>query len=400
MVIKHYRLMKRSLCLAGAAISLIVAGRASAQDTLSGNVDGRVNVVSTAVPFLRISPDARSGGMGDAGIALSPDANAVFWNLSKLPFAREDAAASVTYTPWLTELVNDVFLATLSGYKKLDDQQAIGASLRYFSLGNLDLMDVIGQPQGTFNPREFAFDAGYARKLSDNWSVGLALRYIYSNLASGQVSPGGQTYKAGQAVAGDVSAFYTRDIDQANGQTGNISAGLTITNMGNKISYAANGQKNFIPTNLGIGGAYTSQLDEFNKITVALDLNKLLVPTPPSPRDSSGMVKYSNEGVVQGIFNSFSDAPGGFREEMQEVIYSLGLEYWYNNLFAVRAGYFHEAPNKGDRQYFTVGLGLKYNIFGLNFSYLVPSGSGVNRNPLSNTLRFSLIFDLSPKPQQ
>lgn len=393
--------MKHPLLLAGSVVLAFFAGNANAQDTIGGGVgiDGRVNVVSTAVPFLRISPDARSGAMGDAGIALSPDVNSVFWNLSKLPFAKEDAAAAVTYTPWLTELVNDVFLATLSGYKKLDDYQAIGASLRYFSLGNVDLMDVIGQPQGTFNPREFAFDAGYARKLSDNWSIGMALRYIYSNLASGQAAPGGQTYKAGQSVAGDVSAYYTNDLDYGNGQTANVSFGLAITNMGTKISYANNGQRNFIPTNLGIGGAYTQQLDEYNKITLALDLNKLLVPTPPAPSDSSGNEKYNNEGVVQGMFNSFSDAPGGFREEMQEVIYSVGLEYWYNDLFAVRAGYFHEAPNKGDRQYLTVGLGLKYNLLGLNFSYLVPSGSGVNRNPLSNTLRFSILFDLSPKQQ-
>jgi Type IX secretion system protein PorV len=356
------------------------------------SVDGRSNVVNTAVPFLRITPDARSGAMGDAGIAISPDANSTYWNLSKLPFAEKDAAASVTYTPWLTQLVNDVFLADLSGYKKIDDNQAIGASLRYFSLGTVQFTDIYGNDQGQFHPREFAFDAGYSRKLSDNFGLGIALRYIYSNLASG-ASTNGETYKAGQAVAGDVSFFYTNTIDYNSGGSGTWSFGATLTNVGNKISYTnSSTDKNFLPTNLGLGSAYTAQIDELNKITFALDLNKLLVPTPPSPNDSLGLINYSNIGVVDGMFKSFS-APGGFQQEMQQVTYSIGAEYWYNDLFAVRAGYFHESKYDGNRQYFEAGLGLKYNSFGINFSYLIPSGSGVEQNPLSNTLRFSLLFD-------
>ncbi|HEX5555566.1 MAG TPA: type IX secretion system outer membrane channel protein PorV [Chitinophagaceae bacterium] len=371
------------------------------QGISTDNLDGRQNAINTAVPFLRISPDARSGSMGDAGIALSPDANAVYWNLAKLPFAKNDAGASVTYTPWLTDLVNDVFLAYLSGYKQLDDMQAVGASLRYFDLGNVQFTNILGQPQGNFHPREFSFDMGYARKLSDNWSMGVALRYIYSNLAGGS-SQGTTTFKAGQAVAGDISGFYTSETDYTGGQSGTWNFGLTITNIGTKISYSDNGQfKNFIPTNLGIGGAYTEQFDEYNKITFEIDINKLLVPTPDTGMlDADGNPAYLDQSVVSGIFHSFTDAPGGFHEEINELMYSAGVEYWYNNLFAVRAGYFNENKHKGDRKYFTLGLGLKYNSLGINFSYLVPSGSGVQRNPLSNTLRFSLLFDLGKSNNQ
>jgi hypothetical protein len=359
------------------------------------DVDGRVNTINTAVPFLRISPDARGGSMGDVGVASSPDANATYWNLAKLPFARNDAGASVTYTPWLTDLVNDVFLAYLSGYKQLDEDQTVAASLRYFDLGNVQFTNMYGQDQGQFHPREFSFDAGYARKLSDNWSMGIALRYIYSNLASG-TSIDGVTFKPGQAVAGDISAFYTNAIDYANGQSGTWNFGVAITNLGSKISYSNNAQfKNFIPSNLGIGGSYTQDFDEYNKISFEVDINKLLVPTPDTlDLNNNQVLDYSEQSVVSGVFHSFSDAPGGFKEEMNELMYSVGMEYWYNNLFAVRAGYFNENKRKGDRKYFTLGLGLKYNVFGINFSYLVPSGSGVQRNPLSNTLRFSLLFDL------
>jgi hypothetical protein len=376
------------------------SGRTFAQDSIPvSGLDGRVNVVNTAVPFLRISPDARSGAMGDAGVAISPDANAIFWNLSKLPFAEEEGAISATYTPWLTQLVNDVFLGTVSGYKKLDDQQAIAASLRYFSLGSVQFTDIGGNPTSQFNPREFAVDAGYSRKLSDNWGVGITLRYIYSNLASGQYQ-GGETFKAGQAVAGDISFFYTNHFDYDNGGSGTWSFGAAITNIGEKISYTTDGsEKNFLPTNLGLGGAFTSQIDELNKITFTLDLNKLLVPTPPVNPTDSAMKAYTNISVVDGIFKSFGDAPGGFKDELQEVTYSLGIEYWYNNLLAIRGGYFHENKYKGDRQYFTAGLGVIYNNFGLNFSYLVPSGSGIERNPLSNTFRISLMFNLGQQAQ-
>ncbi len=354
----------------------------------SGDLDGRTNTINTAVPFLRISPDARSGAMGDVGVAISPDANSTYWNLSKLPFASKNAGVAVTYTPWLKELVNDVFLANLSGYIKLNENEAIGSSLRYFSLGTIQFTDFSGAYLNDYRPREWAFDAGYARKLSDNWSIGLALRYIYSNLASGEIN--GNVIKPGKAFAGDVSAFYTKDYEKDNGTVNTWNFGVAITNVGTKISYTQSAlNKDFIPTNLGIGTAYTFGLDEYNKITLALDMNKLLVPTP----DSTGA--YKEKGTVEALFSSFGDAPGGFSEELKELMFSAGAEYWYNNMFAVRAGYYNESKDKGNRKYFTAGIGIKYDVFGLNFSYLVPSGTGIQRNPLSNTLRFTLSFDLS-----
>lgn len=375
-----------SICLCAS----VVAEGQIATDSL----DGRVNTINTAVPFLRISPDARSGAMGDVGVALSPDANAIFWNLSKLPFAASPAGGAVTYTPWLKELVQDVFLATVSGYKKLSENEAISGSLRYFSLGTIYFTDIAGNSQGQFRPREFAIDGGYARKLSDHWSVAVALRYIYSNLASGQTQSG-QSIKPGQAGAGDISAFYTKEKSRDNGIKDTWNFGVAISNLGSKISYTQSAvNKDFIPTNLGIGTAYTRQFDQYNKITLSLDINKLLVPTP----DSAG--RYKDKSVLQGVFSSFTDAPGGFREELHELMYSSGVEYWYNDQFAVRAGYFNEHKTKGNRKYFTVGIGVKYNELGLNFSYLVPSGSGIQRNPLSNTLRFSLLYDFGNKKEK
>lgn len=366
----------------------------SAQITNPGQTDGRTNAVNTAVPFLRITPDARSGAMGDVGVALSPDAYSIYNNLSKLPFAEKNAGIAVTYTPWLKELVNDVFLASLTGYTKLNDKEAISGSLRYFSLGTINFTDLTGNPNGDFHPREFALDAGYARKLSDHFSIGLTGHYIYSNLAGGQSTNDG-IIKAGKSFAVDLSGFYTKEFEKSDGLVNRLNIGMAISNIGTKISYlgsAAN--KDFLPTNLGIGTAYTISLDESNQLTFALDINKLMVPTP----DSSGA--YKEKGTLQGMFSSFTDAPGGFKEEMQELMYSVGAEYWYNQQFAVRAGYFNENKFKGNRKYFTAGIGVKYDIFGLNFSYLVPSGTGIQRNPLSNTLRFTLTFDLGPRDEE
>jgi hypothetical protein len=383
---KNYMIRKVTLSLVFISCTFISL-KTSAQIS-TGDLDGRTNTINTAVPFLRISPDARSGAMGDVGVALSPDANSNYWNLSKLPFATTTSSVAVTYTPWLKELVNDVFLANLSGYYKLNDIEAVGASLRYFSLGTINFTDITGTPTYDYRPREWAFDAGYARKLSDNLSIGLALRYIYSNLANGDIN--GRVIRPGKAFAGDVSLFYTKDFEKDDGTVNTWNLGMAITNVGTKISYTQSAQyKDFIPTNLGIGTAYTIGMDEYNKITFALDINKLLVPTP----DSSGA--YRDKGVVESIFTSFGDAPGGFSEELKELMFSVGAEYWYNNTFAVRAGYYNENKYKGNRKYFTAGIGIKYDVFGLNFSYLVPSGTGIQRNPLSNTLRFTLSFDLS-----
>lgn len=350
-----------------------------------------INVVTTSVPFLRISPDARAGAMGELGIATSPDANSAFWNLAKTPFNTQKAGVSVNYTPWLKSLqLNDVYLAALSGFYKIDDVQALTASLRYFNLGNIQFTDLLGNPLSQYRPREFAFDAGYSRKLSDKLGIGIALRYINSNLASGDPNGTGTIYKAGTAIAGDISIFHTNLKESGEG----LNWGVTLSNLGSKISYTSDAnQQDYIPANLGLGIAYTKVFDETSKLTFGLDLHKLLVPTPPAAGDSAGLVDYRSKGVVGSWFSSFGDAPGGFSEEIKEFQASIGAEFWYNNQFAFRAGYFYENPSKGNRQYFTLGAGLKYEMFGLNFSYLLPSGSGTNQNPLSNTLRFGVTFD-------
>jgi hypothetical protein len=351
----------------------------------------RLNVVTTAVPFLRISPDARTGGMGDLAMATAPDANSGFFNLAKIPFNESQGGIGVTYTPWLKDLgLNDVYLASLAGYYKFDELQAINASVRYFSLGNIQFTDNLGNDLNTFRPREFGIDVGYSRKLSEKMGIGVGLKYIYSNLAGGAAT-NGSNYKAGTAVAGDLGFFY--DGKSAGGS--GWAFGVAMTNLGSKIAYTDNAdQKDFIPANLGLGTTYTKVFDEQNKISFGLDLNKLLVPTPPAEGDQVALEAYRKKSVVGSWFSSFNDAPDGFSEELKEFQISVGGEYWYNNQFALRAGYFYEDKTKGNRKYFTMGVGIKYNIFGLNFSYLLPSGSGVNRNPLSNTLRFSLLFDL------
>ena len=349
-----------------------------------------VNTVTTSVPFLRISPDARSTGMGETGIATSADAYSGFWNLAKTPFATKNTSIGVTYTPWLSELdLQDVFIASLSGYHKLDDDQAISLGLRYFSLGKIDFTDFNGNPIGSNSPKEYAVDLGYSRKLGEKSGLGVGLRYISSDLASG--SYGGVTYKKGSSVAGDLHYYHHGLKVDGSG----FNWGATLSNLGAKIGYTEDdNQKDFIPANLGLGGAYTKVFDADSKVTFALDLNKLLVPTPPSLSDSAGLANYRSKGVVSSWFSSFGDATNG-GEEIREITASVGAEYWYKEQFAFRAGYFYENPDKGNRKYFTLGAGLKYNTLGLNFAYILPSGSGTNRNPLSNTLRFSLVFDLA-----
>ena len=351
------------------------------------------NVVTTAVPFLRISPDARAGSMGDLSLATDPDASSSYFNLGKVPFNTSAGGLNITYTPWLKKIVNDVYLASLAGYYKLDDQQAISASFRYFSLGNIQLTDAFGNNLNSVNPKEYGFDLGYSRKLSDRMGLGIGLKYIYSNLAQGVSG-----YKAGTSVAGDIGLYYNGHNEAGQGW----AIGAAMTNLGAKIGYSNNAdEKDFIPANLGLGTTYTRVFDESNKLSFGVDINKLLVPTPPkfsdpnnpTHEDSVRLENYRKKGVVASWFSSFGDAPGGFSEELKEFTVSTGLEYTYNNQFALRAGYFYENKFKGNRRYFTTGIGIKYNVFELNFSYLVPSGSGVTQNPLSNTLRFSLVFN-------
>lgn len=383
--------LKLTMLIAGA---IILTKTNLAQISLgSGTGDDYLNTVTTAVPFLRIAPDARSGGMADVGIAISPDANSIFWNASKTVFIDNDHpyGLSMTYTPWLSNLVNDIYLAYLSGYWKVDDLQALSTSLRYFSLGSITFTDASGNVLQDFRPNEFAFDVAYSRKLADNFSAGLTLKYLFSNLATDQVVNGVQI-KPAMGVAADISMFYTNKFDTGD-KDSEIGLGVNISNIGNKVTYTSSIEKDFIPTNLGLGAAYTVNFDNYNKLTLALDINKLLVPTPDTTdADNDGIPDFKEESVVSGMLGSFSDAPNGFSEELNEFIINTGLEYWYDNKFAVRTGYFYEDPTKGGRQFFTVGLGLRYNVFGLDFSYLVPTSN--NQNPLDNTLRFTLIFNL------
>jgi len=352
-----------------------------------------LNVVTSAVPFLRISPDARAGGMGDVGIATNPDANSMFWNLAKTPFAKAKSGLSLTYTPWLKDLgLNDVYLASMAGYYKIDDQQAVSGSLRYFSLGNITFTDFSGNELNSFRPRELGFDVGYTRKLNEKLSIGVAGRYIYSNLVGGAAgTTNGTTYKAGTSVAADFSIY--KDGSGKDGE--GLSWGVVLSNLGTKIGYTNDAQgKDYIPANLGVGFAYTTIPDESNRITFAIDINKLLVPAPPIATgdfstDSLNLSEYRNKSVFNSWFSSFGGGGG-----LKKLQVSLGAEYVYNEQFAVRAGYFYEDASQGNRKYFTFGAGLKYNVIGINLSYLVPSGNGVTRNPLSNTLRFGLTFDL------
>ncbi len=362
-----------------------------------------VNTITTAVPFLLITPDSRAGAMGDAGVASSPDANSIHWNASKLAFIDKNVGFSVSYTPWLRNLVPDIYLAYLSGYKKIDKSQVIAASLRYFSLGNIAFTDIVGTPTGNWTPNEFALDVAYSRKLSENFSGGMSLRYIYSNLTGGIPLENGQTSHAGMAVATDISGYYQKELDLSKKKS-LLAFGLNISNIGNRISYTETGNKDFIPINMRLGGSLKVDLDQYNTISILADMNKLLVPTPPIyKKDSMGqpviqdgqpVIAYGrsgNVGVASGVFGSFNDAPGGYKEELHEINYSFGLEYWYDKQFAVRTGYFYEHPTKGDRQYLTFGAGLKYNVFGLDFAYVVPTSS--RTSPLQNTLRFTLLFD-------
>ncbi|HKG07172.1 MAG TPA: type IX secretion system outer membrane channel protein PorV [Pedobacter sp.] len=352
---------------------------------------GESNNIVTAVPFLLITPDARAGSMGDAGVAIQPDANAMSINPSKIAFLDRQYGFSVSYSPWLKALVPDINLAYLSGFYKLDESNTIGSSLRFFSLGEIQFVDINQQDLGIYSPNELAFDVTYAKRFGESFSLGTALRYIRSSLSSGQFVAG-QEIRAGSALAVDISAYYKKPTVLF-GTDAIVSGGINISNIGTKISYVSGGGgKNFLPANLKIGGASTFLIDDFSQFTFALDLNKLLVPTQPV-YDGEGKIiagKDPDRSVPSGIFGSFSDAPGGFSEELKEVNIAAGMEYWYNQQFAFRAGYFYENPGKGNKRYFTVGAGLKYNVFNIDFSYLM---ANAQKSALTNTLRFTLLFN-------
>ncbi len=393
--------MRKILTLSVLAIcGILIAQNAQAQCVNGINkVTGEkcANAVVSAVPFLRIVPDSRGGALGDAGIATTADANSMHYNPSKMAFVDKNVSISATFTPWMRALgLNDVYLAYLAGYKKLDDRQAIGFGLRYFSLGSIDFTDDSGNPLGTGQPNEFEISAGYARKLSEKLSAGVAAKFIFSSLATG-VQVEGVEIRPAVAGAADLSLTYKTPMNFSD-KKADFTLGLAITNLGNKVTYTQSNIRDYLPTNMGLGTAYRMHLDEFNTLTFTADFNKLLVPTPcddPDPlicdTDEDEVADYRQQSPIGGIFQSFGDAPGGFQEELKEITVGAGVEYWYDDQFAVRAGYFNENYSKGNRKYFSVGLGLKYQIFGLNFSYIVPTTN--RRNPLDNTLRFSLLFD-------
>ena len=359
-------------------------------------------VITTAVGFLSISPDARAAAMGDAGAAIAPDANSIHWNAGKLAFVENSIGFSLNYTPWLGKIVDDMSLSYLSGYYKLTDDQAVGMELRYFDLGDIDLFNDNGDPTGSVRPREFAIGGTYSRKLSEKLGVGVSLRFIHSNISQ-NIAAIGDDSKPGTSVAGDIAVYYNTDL-QMGASTSKLAFAGSISNIGGKISYLNDETKDFLPTNLRLGTAWTANFDAYNTITLSLDFNKLMVPTPPiyetaadgniifdpngDPIIAKG--KDPDRGVISGMFGSFFDAPDGFSEEMQEVMISFGAEYWYNQLFAARAGYFYENANKGNRKYFTVGLGFRYQVFGIDFAYLIPTEQ---EHPLAETLRFSLLFN-------
>lgn len=356
----------------------------------------RFNSIRTAVPFLLITPDARVGAMGEAGVAIAPDANSLAVNPSKIAFLEQQSGFSISYSPWLKNIASDINLGYLSGFYKLDANSTIGSSLRYFSLGKIQLTDVNQQDLGTFSPSELAVDVTYARRFGDSFSLGTALRYINSNIATNQFSSGQDT-RAGQALAVDVSAYFKKPTYLL-GHDAIISAGVNISNIGTKMSYSEAGDEYFLPTNMKIGAAGTFILDDQNEITIALDFNKLLVPTQPLYNEDGSIQsgRDPNRSVPAGIFGSFTDAPGGAGEEFKEINIASGLEYWYNKKFALRAGCFYENPQKGDRRYFTMGTGIRYNNMELNISYLL---ANPQKSPLANTLRFSLLFNFGDTEQ-
>ncbi|MEM6763635.1 MAG: type IX secretion system outer membrane channel protein PorV [Bacteroidota bacterium] len=364
-------------------VFLCVHGKYILAQTNTAGQDG-TRTITTAVPFLLVAPDSRAGGMGEAGVAVTDDANALHWNTSAMAFFQNQMGFSMSYSPWLRSLgIPDINLMYLSGYYNTGEKGGVvGASLRYFSLGDIEFTDGLGQPIGSDKPNEFAVDVGYARKVTPNLSAAVTLRYIYSRLASNANI--GQPINPVNSIAGDLSFLYNTDFS-VNGSPVNFKAGMNISNIGPKVSYTDNtADQDFIPVNLRIGYAFKVQVDDYNSITFANDFNKLLVPSEGGNSD---------EALLQGIFGSFSDAQDGFGEEISEINVSAGFEYWYRDLFAARVGYFYEDPKKGNRKFITLGAGIRYNVFGLHFAYLAPLEQN---HPLQNTLRFTLTYDFAP----
>jgi hypothetical protein len=393
--------MKKLISL---TLLMAMGGMLWAQSSWIGQDASNKNYISTGMPILLIAPDAVSAALGDAGVASTPDAYSAHWNNAKFAFIENQAGISTTYTPWLRKLqVGDMNLFYLGGYYRINDRSTAAASLTYFTLGDIDMTDIDGQKINTLHPNEFAIDATYALKLTDDLSLGATGRYMRSDLTNGQTindGSGNTATQAANSLAADIGLYFQKGID--NNQE--YALGLFISNLGAKLSYSNDdNDKEFLPANLRFGGRYTNRIDNYNKISVLLDFNKLLVPTPPYTKDgvtypsryANNYTEYNNIGVIQGAIQSFYDAPGGFSEEMHEVQISTGAEYWYAETFAIRAGYFYEHETKGGRQYATVGFGIRYNYFSGDFAYLIPTTT-VSTNSLANTIRISIGIDMKP----
>ncbi len=376
---------------------LFLGGSLWAQTTWLGQSNNQ-NYISTGMPILLIAPDAISSGMGDVGAATLPDAYSAHWNNAKFAFIEGDMGVSTTFTPWLRNLkVGDMNLLYLGGYYRIGRRGTAAASLTYFSLGDIEMTDIMGEKVTDLHPNEFAFDVTYALMLTDNLSLGATGRFMRSDLTNGQTindGSGNSETHAANSLAADIGLYYQKSVTK----TEDIALGAFISNLGAKLRYSEdNNNQEFLPANLRIGGRYTNRIDDYNKISVMVDVNKLLVPTPRWRSDSTqNLTTYNNIGVIAGALQSFGDAPGGMGEELQEMQLSAGAEYWYAETFAVRAGYFFEHKNKGGRQYATVGFGLRYTVFTFDFSYLVPTAK-LSTNPLSNTIRITLSMDLKPE---
>lgn len=366
-----------------------ISNKLYSQDDTYDKLSGQQNIIPTAIPFLGISPDSRAAGMGDAGAATTPDLNSQAYNPAKYAFLDADLAVAASVTPWLPDLVDDINLYYLAGFYRIDKMQTISTSLRYFSLGTITFRESLEDAGYPVKPNEFAIDAAYSRLLSDKISGSVAFRYIRSDLSGGK----SDDMQAGNSFAADVSFFYNNPKIKLGRQKSNLALGVNISNIGNKISYDGGNTKQFIPTNLRLGGALSTDIDKYNSIMFTLDFNKLLVPTPNIVDSSTTFIEaYGNASTITGMINSFTDAPGGFEEELNEIKISAGLEYWYNKQFAIRGGYFHEHETKGNRKYMTAGIGLKFNVFTIDASYII---AVAQNNPLANTIRFSLAYNFS-----
>ncbi|SHO62908.1 type IX secretion system outer membrane channel protein PorV [Algoriphagus zhangzhouensis] len=398
--------IKKEFGLLLGALTLMGSSALAQNSVVVSGQDPDRRVITTAVPFLNFAPDSRHSAMGDVGVATTPDANSAHWNSGKLAFVDDQMGFSLSYSPWLGKLVNDMSLSYLTGFFKIDENSAFGFDMRYFNMGDIQLTDGRGNELGEFNPRDIAIGATYSRKLSSYLGLGISARFIHSNLSGAISSVGGAESRPGVSVGTDVGLYYSKPILAGN-KEGTWSWGVNISNIGPKITYNSADDLDYIPTNLRIGTAYSIELNELNELTFALDFNKLLVPTPPvyqtnpdgtlaTDEDGNliiepGRGKDPNRPLISGMFGSFADAPDGFSEELQEVMISFGAEYVYNDKFALRTGYFYENKNKGGRKYFTMGVGFDLEKIGFDFSYLVPQ---TQNNPLAETLRFTLMYTI------